>query len=808
MRAYSDYLVVGLALAFAFALTGCGSGTRGTEETRVTGVTGGTASTPLVAQTFDEQCAFCHGSGRIEDVAVAHSIATNSPSVTITGVTIVGGVVTVNFGVVETVNGVSIPRPGIVPNDIRFTIAKLVAPGSGDSTYWQSYINTESTAGANTVVQATYERASANGSAGFTDHGDGTYTYVFQFPQPGPPATYASTIDNITDPVAVNYDPALTHRIAMQVADNTDNAFVDFIPNNLPSLVVPPASNRQIVVTASCNECHVRLGLHGGDRRNVNYCVTCHNPGTTDAGSLNTVDFKVMIHKIHRGKHLPSVLAAPGVRYAIGSHDWGGVPGTGDGGVEFPQDIRNCTKCHKGGPQSDNWKNVPTREACGSCHDRTSFVVPVPAGFELHLGGVQPDNTGCVNCHPADAGGFASAKFPNGVNVKDVHAIPEQVAAAKFQYNIIDVTNTDPGQFPTIRFSVQDPTDSAFNSADPTTATYNILTHPSFSPASSAKRLAILIGWDTKEYTNTGSKVTPAQPISINPLAGAQDNGDGTFTVASTVPIPAGVTSGAVAIEGHPAVESVPGSGTYDLSVPVKSAVKSFPPGTTDRRTVVNIANCDKCHGYLSLHGGNRNDNPQICVICHNANDTDINRRPVPGPGVDGKAEEAIDFKYMVHSIHAAKAGTGFHGFRTNGIVIYGFGGSVNDFSDVRLPSGSGADNLNIRNCLGCHANASTYAVPLNANALPTTIGTGSNRASPDDDVNITPTAAVCSSCHDDIASKTHMAENGAVFSFKAFAPAAAGGSDQAALCGPGPVSSQPAGHTTRTDCCSCHPQK
>ena len=106
-------------------------------------------------------------------------------------------------------------------------------------------------------------------------------------------------------------------------------------------------------------------------------------------------------------------------------------------------------------------------------------------------------------------------------------------------------------------------------------AAYNILTAPEFK-AGSLSTLNVLISWDTKDYTNTGSLRTPAQPISINALAGAVNNGDGTFTVASTVPIPAGVTSGAVAIEGHPAAQSVPG-GAYDLRVPVTGVVQKLP---------------------------------------------------------------------------------------------------------------------------------------------------------------------------------------------------------------------------------------
>jgi OmcA/MtrC family decaheme c-type cytochrome len=773
MRAFLNCLLVGVALAFAFLLNGCGGESGGTPE----------PGPQLVQQTFDEKCSFCHASGRAQDVAVVHSVASNSPSGIIDNVIIdmATGLTTVFFRLFD--NGA--PLAFVPAANIRFTLAKLVPPPTtGDSSFWQNYINTIEQAdgvgpGTTNQVQGTYERANTQGGV-FTDNQNGSYSYQFSF-----------DIRNVTSPIAVLFDPTLTHRLAMQVSDNVDNAFLDFVPSGGTLMT------RDIAKNASCNECHVKLSAHGGERIALQYCVTCHNPGTTDANSGNTVDFKVFIHKLHDGENLPSVQA--GGDYAI----WGFNEQKVDfSEVVFPQDIRNCVKCHDGTPgatnhtvDGDNWKTVPTIQACGSCHDNVNFATGAN-----HPGGNQANNAQCAGCHPAETGGIQTESFPNGANVTAVHVIPEQEAAKRFQYNIISVTNTAPGQFPMVTFSVTDPTNG--------NAPYNILTDPEFT-AGSASTLNVLIGWPTTDYTNTGSTKTPAQPISISALAGALNNGDGTFTVAPTVAIPADVTgSGVVAMEGHPAVETVPGSGVYNLRVPVTGAVQSFAitdQAPQDRRAVVDIAKCDQCHGLLSLHGSNRNNNPQLCVICHNPNDTDINRRPSdPSTTPDGKREEAIDFKYLIHAIHGAAE-------RQKGIVIYGFNGSPNDFSNVSLPSGV----LNIKNCAGCHiSNAAgtsgTFQVPINANALPTTILTGADLASPNDDTEITPTASVCSACHDNIGAKTHISEQGGKFDFVPFAAETTPteGQTQESLCGPGPISAQPAGHTTRTDCCSCHSQK
>ncbi|MGD8228685.1 MAG: OmcA/MtrC family decaheme c-type cytochrome [Desulfobacteraceae bacterium] len=796
IKTISKCLAIGLTLAFALWLVGCGSSSGGGGAV----ADGGTVT--RVANTYDEQCALCHGPGRVADVVDVHDPTSNSPVVSIIAVREIdlgGGDLRleVDFKIVESTNPlIPIFIDETDPSDyrnVRFTLAKLMPPpGAGDSSFWQSYINENETKDVGdpgttpdptTTVQATYERANAAGGVFSALATPGQYRYRLSF-----------NMNGGKGPIPVTYDVANTHRIAIQFPDNVDNATVEFEPNALPVTAPFPAvtTSRRIAVVANCNECHVRLGLHGGDRVNLDYCVNCHNPGSTDANSGNVVDFKVMIHKIHHGAELPSVEA--GGQYTI----WGYNNSEHDySTVEFPQDIRNCTKCHRNASESDNWKNVPNIEACGSCHDDVNFATGLN-----HIGGART-NPECAGCHP-----------PSGTvqAVTEVHVIQEQVAAAQFQYNIISVSNAapgvpgqfmvGPGEFPVVRFSVTDPT-----SGD---APYDILNDPEFTAGGGVSRLAILIGWfGSLDYTNTGSTVTPGLPISINPLAGAVDNLDGTFTVASTVPIPAGVTgSGVVAIEGHPAAESVPGSGTYDLRVPVTGVVQAVAitdPAPQSRRVVVDaLNNCNNCHGLLSLHGNNRNNNTQLCVICHNANATDINRRPAdPTTTTDGKVEEAIDFKYMIHSIHAGAAAE--HGFRTEGIVVYGYGGTEHDFSHVRLPG----EELNLLNCEGCH-NSGTNELPIDPNALPTTTSTEADIADPDDDVNITPTASVCSSCHDGISpAKTHMADNGGLFDFRAFTTTTSGGGggggDQAALCGPGPVSAQPAGHSTRTDCCSCH---
>jgi OmcA/MtrC family decaheme c-type cytochrome len=373
--------------------------------------------------------------------------------------------------------------------------------------------------------------------------------------------------------------------------------------------------------------------------------------------------------------------------------------------------------------------------------------------------------------HVAASAGVAAALCLSAVSAH---------AAAAFQFNVLDVRDTQPGQRPVVRLSITDPA---------TGQAYHIKTHPAFTAtANGASRVFVQLGWDTREYTNTGSgsarlPVGPgaALPIGINVLKDALANGDGTYTLQSPKPIPVTATgTGVAVIEGHPAGPDA--TGAYTVRVPVKSVYRYFPITVADaakpivpRRQVVDVNKCKGCHGTLSLHGNNRTDEIQVCVVCHSPNQTDINYR-VWGDG----PEVSIDFKRMVHAIHGTTR-------RTTPYVVIGHNHTVVDFSHVEFPG-------EVKRCLTCHVEG-TYGVPLRPEVLGSTVSTASAILptgtviddDPTNDLKITKTAAVCSSCHDDRETRRHMERQGASFSISPQAIAAGVRVERCASChGPG----------------------
>jgi OmcA/MtrC family decaheme c-type cytochrome len=326
------------------------------------------------------------------------------------------------------------------PN-LAFSLAKLVQAAGGAPSKWVSYIVT--TVPTTSSPNAAPTRPSTDNTGTLVDHGDGSYSYTFYRDV----TTIKAQVDAMTvsppndkaDLGDLTWQPNLTHRLTIQISGNapgtgtnTPDAVqvtpgvpltrpVDVIYDFIPATGQPAGAtdgHRDIVRTENCNTCHSTLGgipgdssessgagFHGGSRNEVRYCVVCHTDqrryGRTEAtydaatltlsGNTYVVDGRSLgnlpnlIHKTHLG----AILAKKGYNFA----------GVLFNEVGYPQDIRNCNKCHNAATALDggNWMVNPSRLACGACHDGIDFA----AGTGVTLADAAKGLTSTPNAHPA-----------------------------------------------------------------------------------------------------------------------------------------------------------------------------------------------------------------------------------------------------------------------------------------------------------------------------------------------------------------------------------------------------------------------
>lgn len=358
-------------------------------------------------------------------------------------------------------------------------------------------------------------------------------------------------------------------------------------------------------VEKTCNNCHDPLAFHGGTRRTVKNCVLCHTPQIAkDATTGNTFDFKVMVHKIHMGKELPSVVA--GGKYGFGT--------TLDfSTVAYPQDIRNCQNCHD--PKASEgyiWYARPSRKACGSCHDTIDWVTGAN-----HVAGPQLDDRSCAACHIPEG----DTEFD--MSVKGAHTIPTKSNQLQgLALTVQSITNTAPGLKPTVTFKL---TDKKGAFVDP----------------SKLARSRFLLGGPTTDYMKSLRE----------DVKGATCAGSGICTFVFTTAVPSDATGTwtlsadyyrSVTIDNHSekglAVREAGLNPILDFPVTDAKAVS--------RRIITDTAKCNKCHDVLALHGGQR-FKVEECAICHAPNAT--------APSVTSQPDESIHFKWMVHRIHTGE---------------------------------------------------------------------------------------------------------------------------------------------------------
>jgi OmcA/MtrC family decaheme c-type cytochrome len=380
--------------------------------------------------------------------------------------------------------------------NVAFTIAKLVPGTNNQPSKWVSYLVTSpATVAQKTAVAATDAcnntattaatwcggKPTSDNSGALEDLGAGKYRYTFYRDVSQVKAIVASLPDTAnglkkkSELGDLTFDPKLTHRVGVWVGGTAPGTGNNIVDPNSPTPLAPIASSlapvsvsmvnagnafldfrpdggavtetRQIVKKDSCTDCHHAATLAHNGRNDPDYCVTCHTDqrrysgnaeATTVAGSngmtftgstlvvdgIAVGDFPSFIHKTHMGTHLTKK-----------GYNYGGLLFNE---VTYPQDQRNCIKCHDGSATAvnktkdgDNWKKVPSPMVCGACHDGINYANgtgTTTAGATTGHGGwalkgaESGDPTKCATCH--DSASIAFVHTPvtpaNKLNALDV----------------------------------------------------------------------------------------------------------------------------------------------------------------------------------------------------------------------------------------------------------------------------------------------------------------------------------------------------------------------------------------------------
>jgi hypothetical protein len=216
---------------------------------------------------------------------------------------------------------------------------------------------------------------------------DDNWAYTFSTPLP--------------DDAAGSFTVAVEGRINVDImVGGETESYREYIHNPTMAFAVTDAAavpRRMVVSDEKCEACHVNISLHGGNRRDVPYCNTCHMPDLLDIADVPAnVSMKWMIHKIHRGAELENGYV---VIRSRGTYDFSHI--------EFTGDLRNCDACHVNDsqqlplpagllptPTPQQWWSPmqPTTAACLSCHDGDDAAVHAYTNMSFF-------GESCATCH-------------------------------------------------------------------------------------------------------------------------------------------------------------------------------------------------------------------------------------------------------------------------------------------------------------------------------------------------------------------------------------------------------------------------
>jgi OmcA/MtrC family decaheme c-type cytochrome len=395
---------------------------------------------------------------------------------------------------------------------------------------------------------------------------------------------------------------------------------------------------------------------HTSQRANGRTASTPTNGAFTDSSQyiyngLSQLELVTYVHKIHMGEELKLT------GYSVG--------GVKLNEVRYPQDIRNCTKCHSKStatPQGDNWKDKPSRKACGSCHDGVSFAAN--DGIVKHLGGAKADDSQCGICHTSadvEANHITPYATPNNPSVP--------TGLSQFTYEISSVTVA--GNKASIKFRIK---------KDGTAVTLNTFAAGAvpltgFTGGPSIYALAAMpqdgINAPADFNVSISSSLQQVWDGTKGTLSARDTDGYYTATLGNaTYPnmIPANavlVTGALIGTFSQTNAEALVGDLNGDgdtadaYSMPVLTVYKAATNYTGRRGPIVNNDKCNACHDMLgtkpNFHGSARNDG-NICAFCHNPNRTSSGWSANASTfihGIHGAAKRGADNPFVWHSVSA-----------------------------------------------------------------------------------------------------------------------------------------------------------
>jgi OmcA/MtrC family decaheme c-type cytochrome len=612
------------------------------------------------------------------------------------------GTITVAYKLTDP-KGLPLDRLGVqTPGAVSVSFVLAYIP-KGEKDFW-SYTTRSQTS---PITGKTAIQAGADSGGTTQDVAIGEYVYTFR--------------TKAVNKTGGAFEADSTHRIVaygsrnlteFDLGTDRESEWMDFLPSG-----GKVTQTHDIIKNASCNKCHDELAAHGGTRRGLEMCITCHTSQTVDPDTGNSVDMKVMAHKIHMGKELPSVQA--GTPYVIignsqSQHDYSTVG--------MPSNAARCEFCHEpksGATQADAWLKNPTRAGCGSCHDDVNFATG--AG---HVNLPQVNDNQCSQCH------IPQGELEYDGSIRNSHMVETEAPSRPgVNVEITKIENGVAGKAPTVTFSIKDNSGAGLSMAQ-MTGGFN--------------RIGLVLAGPTSDYGNTsfGSDVTTKGYVSENPVPTAKCSPDGTciYTFTHAIPATAAGTF-AIGIEARRGHTVLPGT-TREKSIEYGAInkVKYFSVDGSpvqERRQVVSTAKCNGCHSFLALHGENRNQIEQ-CVLCHNPSETDAARRAVATVPADKSAPaQSVNFALMIHKIHTGEKMTA--DFKTQ-YTIVGFGGSHNDFTEVRYPAMTPSGGVgDTAKCDMCHVNDSHSVFPQGKNTVTDPQGLLTS---------VPATTSACTACH------------------------------------------------------------